>query len=267
MGFLEERMALDPAWLRSAEDLNNHWTSFYRSACNKVSPRRHVSGEFNLRTPPEPLGTLAMTAEAQGKRSNTLAQKAHQRTVTAWRNGEQASQGDRPAPISCLRPRTLSYHSGVAVASTSSGLVGDRPSSSAANGQGMAPLLEDEARPEEGDAAAGDVEAEQRRDGHQHIRQDSGRGTRECQQQASNPVHGRGIVGVIRAISIRVKRRQGLGCGSAAASSRRGSIRSIAPTDGSTAIGHRLVGRPRNTALGAFSSRSSRSSPSPSSRP
>ena len=52
-----------------------------------IKPRRHFSGKFNLRIPPELHEKLAMTAEAQGKSLNTLAQEALQRSVTAWRNG------------------------------------------------------------------------------------------------------------------------------------------------------------------------------------
>ncbi len=52
-----------------------------------ITPRKQFSGKFNLRIPPELHETLAMTAEAQGKSLNTLAQEALQRSVTAWRNG------------------------------------------------------------------------------------------------------------------------------------------------------------------------------------
>jgi predicted HicB family RNase H-like nuclease len=48
-----------------------------------IEPRRHYSGKFNLRIPPELHEQLAMTAEAQGKSLNTLAQEALQRSVTA----------------------------------------------------------------------------------------------------------------------------------------------------------------------------------------
>ena len=48
-----------------------------------IKPRRHFSGKFNLRIPPELHEKLAMTAEAQGKSLNTLAQEALQRSVTA----------------------------------------------------------------------------------------------------------------------------------------------------------------------------------------
>ena len=48
-----------------------------------IEPRRHYSGKFNLRIPPELHEKLAMTAEVQGKSLNTLAQEALQRSVTA----------------------------------------------------------------------------------------------------------------------------------------------------------------------------------------
>ena len=48
-----------------------------------IEPRRHYSGKFNFRIPPELHEKLAMTAEAQGKSLNTLAQEALQRSVTA----------------------------------------------------------------------------------------------------------------------------------------------------------------------------------------
>ncbi|MFO0104338.1 MAG: toxin-antitoxin system HicB family antitoxin, partial [Cyanobium sp.] len=46
-------------------------------------PRRHYSGKFNLRIPPDLHEKLAMTAEAQGKSLNSLAQEALQRSVSA----------------------------------------------------------------------------------------------------------------------------------------------------------------------------------------
>jgi predicted HicB family RNase H-like nuclease len=48
-----------------------------------IEPRRHYSGKFNLRIPPELHKKLAMTAEAQGKSLNSLAQEALQRSVSA----------------------------------------------------------------------------------------------------------------------------------------------------------------------------------------
>jgi predicted HicB family RNase H-like nuclease len=48
-----------------------------------IDPRRHYSGKFNLRIPPELHVKLAMTAEAQGKSLNSLAQEALQRSVSA----------------------------------------------------------------------------------------------------------------------------------------------------------------------------------------
>ena len=48
-----------------------------------LKPRRHFSGKFNLRISSELHEKLAITAEAQGKSLNTLAQEALQRSVTA----------------------------------------------------------------------------------------------------------------------------------------------------------------------------------------
>jgi predicted HicB family RNase H-like nuclease len=48
-----------------------------------IEPRRHYSGKFNLRIPPELHEKLAVTAEAQGRSLNSLAQEALQRSVTA----------------------------------------------------------------------------------------------------------------------------------------------------------------------------------------
>jgi predicted HicB family RNase H-like nuclease len=48
-----------------------------------IEPRRHYSDKFNLRIPPELHEKLAMTAEAQGKSLNSLAQEALQRSVSA----------------------------------------------------------------------------------------------------------------------------------------------------------------------------------------
>ena len=48
-----------------------------------IKPRRQYSGKFNLRIPPELHEKLAMTAEAQGKSLNSLAQEALQRSVSA----------------------------------------------------------------------------------------------------------------------------------------------------------------------------------------
>ena len=45
-------------------------------------PRRHYSGRFNLRIPPELHEKLAMTAKAQEMSLNSLAQEALQRSVS-----------------------------------------------------------------------------------------------------------------------------------------------------------------------------------------
>jgi predicted HicB family RNase H-like nuclease len=39
-------------------------------------PRRHYSGKFNLRIPPEQHESLAIAAQAEGKSLNVLAQEA-----------------------------------------------------------------------------------------------------------------------------------------------------------------------------------------------
>ena len=43
-----------------------------------LEPRRHFSGQFNLRISPEPHERLAIEAQAQSKRISTLAQEARQ---------------------------------------------------------------------------------------------------------------------------------------------------------------------------------------------
>jgi predicted HicB family RNase H-like nuclease len=46
-----------------------------------IEPRRHYSGKFNIRIPPELHERLAILAEAEGKSLNTVAQEALQRLV------------------------------------------------------------------------------------------------------------------------------------------------------------------------------------------
>ena len=48
-----------------------------------IEPRRHFSGKFNLRISPELHEKLAITAQAQGKSINTLAQEALQERVAS----------------------------------------------------------------------------------------------------------------------------------------------------------------------------------------
>lgn len=48
-----------------------------------IEPRRSYSGKFNLRIPPELHEKLAMTAQAEGKSINTLAQEALAQRVAA----------------------------------------------------------------------------------------------------------------------------------------------------------------------------------------
>lgn len=47
-----------------------------------IEPRRHYSGKFNLRIPPELHEQLAITAQVAGKSVNTLAQEALQQLVS-----------------------------------------------------------------------------------------------------------------------------------------------------------------------------------------
>ncbi|NOT55081.1 MAG: type II toxin-antitoxin system HicB family antitoxin [Deltaproteobacteria bacterium] len=46
-----------------------------------IEPRRHFSGKFNLRIPPELHEKLAIVAQAQGKSLNALAQEVLQARV------------------------------------------------------------------------------------------------------------------------------------------------------------------------------------------
>lgn len=46
-----------------------------------IEPRRHYSGRFNLRIPPELHEQLAIIAQSEGKSINTLAQEALERIV------------------------------------------------------------------------------------------------------------------------------------------------------------------------------------------
>ncbi len=46
-----------------------------------IKPRRHYSGKFNIRIPPELHERLAMRAQAEGKSLNALAQEILQRVV------------------------------------------------------------------------------------------------------------------------------------------------------------------------------------------
>lgn len=48
-----------------------------------LEPRRHYSGKFNVRIPPELHERLAIAAQAQGKSINTLAQEALQERVAS----------------------------------------------------------------------------------------------------------------------------------------------------------------------------------------
>ena len=48
-----------------------------------IEPKRHFSGKFNLRIPPELHEKLAIAAQAQGKSINTLAQEALQERVAS----------------------------------------------------------------------------------------------------------------------------------------------------------------------------------------
>jgi predicted HicB family RNase H-like nuclease len=46
-----------------------------------IEPRRHFSGKFNLRIPPELHERLALAAQAQGKSLNSLAQEVLQERI------------------------------------------------------------------------------------------------------------------------------------------------------------------------------------------
>lgn len=48
-----------------------------------LEPRRHFSGKFNLRIPPELHEQLAIAAQAEGKSMNTLAQEALRERVAS----------------------------------------------------------------------------------------------------------------------------------------------------------------------------------------
>lgn len=48
-----------------------------------IEPRRHFSGKFNLRIPPELHERLAIAAQAEGKSINALAQEALQERVAS----------------------------------------------------------------------------------------------------------------------------------------------------------------------------------------
>ena len=48
-----------------------------------IQPRRHFSGKFNLRIPPELHERLAIEAQARGKSINSLAQEALQERVAS----------------------------------------------------------------------------------------------------------------------------------------------------------------------------------------
>ena len=79
-------------YVSSPEELHQEFKkslSVFLEVCKEqgIEPRRHYSGKFNLRIPPELHEQLAMTAEAQGKSLNSLAQEALQRSVTSLRNG------------------------------------------------------------------------------------------------------------------------------------------------------------------------------------
>ena len=58
---------------------------FFFDVCkeNGIEPRRHFSGKFNLRIPPELHEQLAIAAQAQGKNINTLEQEALRERVAS----------------------------------------------------------------------------------------------------------------------------------------------------------------------------------------
>lgn len=57
--------------------------SVFLEVCQEkgIEPRRHFSGKFNLRIPPELHERLAIAAQAEGKSINSLAQEALQERV------------------------------------------------------------------------------------------------------------------------------------------------------------------------------------------
>ena len=57
----------------------------FLEACKEkgIEPRRHFSGKFNLRIPPELHEQLAIAAQAEGKSINTLAQEALRERVAS----------------------------------------------------------------------------------------------------------------------------------------------------------------------------------------
>lgn len=71
---------------RSPEDLRIEFQKslqVFLEVCHEkgIEPRRHYSGRFNLRIPPELHERLAILAEAEGKSLNALAQEALQRVA------------------------------------------------------------------------------------------------------------------------------------------------------------------------------------------
>jgi predicted HicB family RNase H-like nuclease len=56
-----------------------------------IEPRKQFSGKFNLQIPPDLHEKLAMTAQAQGKSLNSLAQEALEKSVLA-----QATEAPQP---------------------------------------------------------------------------------------------------------------------------------------------------------------------------
>ena len=58
--------------------------SVFLSVCKEkgIEPRRHFSGRFNLLIPPALHENLAIAAEAEGKRTITLAHEALQERIT-----------------------------------------------------------------------------------------------------------------------------------------------------------------------------------------
>jgi predicted HicB family RNase H-like nuclease len=57
----------------------------FLEVCNEkgIEPRRHYSGKFNLRIPPELHEQLAIAAQAEGKSINALAQEALRERVAS----------------------------------------------------------------------------------------------------------------------------------------------------------------------------------------
>ena len=83
---------------KNPEDLRTDFKKslqVFLEVCNErgIEPRKHFSGKFNLRIPPELHEQLAITAQAEGKSINMLAQKL---CVSVWHL--------EPRGLGCVQP-------------------------------------------------------------------------------------------------------------------------------------------------------------------